>query len=265
MFGVVPKTLWQRTNPADENNMCSWAMRSLLIEDGNRLMLVDTGMGDKQTEKFFSYFYLHGDDSVESSLGKYGFSKNDITDVFLTHLHHDHCGGCINYDSLSERPIPAFPNATYWSNEDHWNWAVNPNPREGASFLKENILPIQESGQLKFLAEGELFHPGVEVLWVHGHTEAQMLPKIKIDGKTLVFTADLVPSVGHLPIPYVMSYDVRPLVTMEEKSKFLDQAAVEDYFLFLEHDPVNELCTVQQTEKGVRLKETLKVEEVFGE
>ena len=264
MFGVVPKTLWQRTNPADENNMCSWAMRSLLIEDGDRLILIDTGMGDKQTEKFYSHFYLHGDDSVEGSLGRHGFSKNDITDVFLTHLHHDHCGGCINYDSLSERPIPAFPNATYWSNEDHWNWAVNPNPREGASFLKENILPIQESGQLKFLAKGEPLHPGIEVLWVHGHTEAQMLPKIKIDGKTLVFAADLVPSVGHLPIPYVMGYDVRPLVTMDEKAKFLDQAEREDYFLFLQHDPINELCTVQQTEKGVRLKETLELEEVFG-
>ncbi|MDA0346799.1 MAG: MBL fold metallo-hydrolase [Verrucomicrobia bacterium] len=264
MFGVVPKTLWQRTNPADENNMCSWAMRSLLIEDGNRLMLVDTGMGDKQTEKFFSYFYLHGDDSVDRSLARYGFNRADITDVFLTHLHFDHCGGCIQYDSTKEHLIPSFPNATYWSNEEHWGWATNPNPREVASFLRENILPIQESGQLKFLAEGDSLLPGIDIMRVHGHTEAQMLPRIKIDGKTLVFVADLIPSVGHLPIPYVMGYDVRPLVTMEEKVKLLDQAAKEDYFLFLEHDPINELCTVQQTEKGVRLKAIHKVEEVFG-
>ena len=264
MFGVVPKSLWQRTNPADKNNMCTWAMRSLLIEDGNRLILIDTGMGDKQSEKFLSYFYLHGDDSVDSSLAQYGFLKEDITDVFLTHLHHDHCGGCIQYDASKEHLIPAFPNATYWSNEDHWNWAIHPNSREGALFLKENILPIQESGQLKYLTEEDLFLPGFEVLWVHGHTEAQMLPQIKIDGKTLVFMGDLIPSVGHIPLPYVMGYDVRPLVTMEEKSKFLQLAVEEEYFLFYQHDPINELCTVQHTEKGVRLKEILKFDDVFG-
>lgn len=264
MFGVVPKTLWQKTNPADENNMCTWAMRSLLIEDGDRLILIDTGIGDKQSEKFFRHFYLHGDDSVDSSLARYGFCKEDITDVFLTHLHHDHCGGCIHWDASKEHLVSAFPNATYWSNEGHWNWAINPNPREGASFLKENILPIQESGQLKFLAEGDPFHPGVEVLWVHGHTEAQMLPQIKIDGKTLAFMGDLIPSTGHIPIPYVMGYDVRPLVTMAEKAKFLEQALEGEYFLFFQHDPVNELCTITLNEKGIRLKEIMKLHDVFG-
>ncbi len=264
MFGVVPKALWQRTNPADQNNMCTWAMRSLLVEDGDRLMLIDTGIGDKQSEKFFSYYYLHGDVSLDKSLARYGFGKEDITDVLLTHLHLDHCGGSIKYDSSKERLIPAFPNATYWSNEDHWNWAINPNPREKATFLKENILPMQESGQLKFLAEGDTVHPHIDVLLVHGHTESQMIPQIYINGNTLVFMADLIPSTGHIPLPYVMGYDIRPLLTVEEKAKFLQQAMEKDYFLFLEHDPVNEICTVKHTEKGARLKEVLKFNDVFG-
>lgn len=264
MFGVVPKALWQRTNPADENNLCTWAMRSLLVEDGDMLMLIDTGIGDKQSEKFFSYYYLHGEDSLDLSLARFGFGKEDITDVFLTHLHLDHCGGCIAYDPAGEHLLPAFPNATFWTNEAHWNWAVDPNPREGASFLKENILPMQESGQLKFLAEGESFHPDIDVLLVHGHTEAQMIPCIKIDGKTVVFMADLIPSTGHIPLPYVMGYDVRPLLTIEEKAKFLRQAVDGNYYLFLQHDPINEICTVEDTEKGIRLKEVLKFGEVFG-
>ncbi len=264
MFGVIPKALWQKTNPADGNNLCSWAMRSLLIEDGSRLILVDTGIGDKQSEKFFSYYYLHGDETLDRSLARCGFRREDITDVFLTHLHLDHCGGCISYDSSKERLIPAFPNATYWSNQDHWKWAVDPNPREQASFLKENILPIKETGQLKFLEAGETLHPNIDILWVHGHTEAQMLPRIRVNGKTMVFMADLIPSTGHIALPYVMGYDVRPLVTMEEKALFLEKAVEEEYFLFLEHDPVNELCTVVQTEKGVRLKEVLKFGDVFG-
>ncbi len=263
MFGVVPKVLWQRANPADENNLCTWAMRSLLVEDGDRLMLIDTGIGDKQSEKFFSYYYLHGEDSLDLSLARYGFGKEDITDVFLTHLHLDHCGGCIAYDPSREHLIPTFPNATFWSNEAHWNWALDPNPREGASFLKENILPMQECGQLKFLAEGESIHPDIDVLLVHGHTEAQMLPRIKIDGKTVVFMADLIPSTAHIPLPYVMGYDVRPLLTIEEKAKFLRQAVDRDYYLFLQHDPVNEICTVEDTAKGVRLKEVLRFTEVF--
>ena len=264
MFGVVPKALWQRTNPADENNLCTWAMRSLLVEDGDMLMLIDTGIGDKQSEKFLSYYYLHGEDSLDLSLARHGFGKEDITDVFLTHLHLDHCGGCIAYDPAREHLIPAFPNATFWTNESHWNWALDPNPREGASFLKENILPMQESGQLKFLAEGESIHPDIDVLLVHGHTEAQMIPCIKIDGKTVVFMADLIPSTGHIPLPYVMGYDVRPLLTIEEKTEFLRQAVDGNYYLFLQHDPVNEICTVKDTEKGVRLKEVPKFGEVFG-
>ncbi len=264
MFGVVPKALWHRTNPADENNLCTWAMRSLLVEDGDMLMLIDTGIGDKQSEKFFSYYYLHGEDTLDLSLARYGFGKEDITDVFLTHLHLDHCGGCIAYDPAREHLIPAFPHATFWTNEAHWHWALDPNPREGASFLKENILPMQESGQLRFLAEGESIHPKIDVLLVHGHTEAQMLPRIKIDGNTVVFMADLVPSTGHIPLPYVMGYDVRPLLTIEEKAKFLRQAVDGNYYLFLQHDPVNEICTVKDTEKGVRLKEVLQFDEVFG-
>ncbi len=264
MFGVVPKSLWQKTNPADENNLCSWAMRSLLIEDGDRLILIDSGLGEKQSEKFFGYYYLHGDDSLDKSLSRHGFCKNDITDVLLTHLHFDHCGGCIQRDSANDLLVPAFPNAVYWSNEDHWNWATNPNPREKATFLKENILPIQESGQLKFLGREESIHPSIDMLWVNGHTEAQMLPRIRINGKTLAFMGDLIPSVGHIPLPYVMGYDVRPLVTMGEKADSLNRAVEEEHFLFLEHDPVNELCTVSQTEKGVRFKETLSLGDVFG-
>lgn len=264
MFGVVPKALWQRTNPADQNNLCTWAMRSLLVEDGDMLMLIDTGIGDKQSEKFLSYYYLHGEDTLDLSLARHGFGKEDITDVFLTHLHLDHCGGCIAYDPAGENLVPAFPNATFWSNEAHWNWALDPNPREGASFLKENILPMQESGQLGFLAEGESIHPDIDVLLVHGHTEAQMIPCIKIDGKTVVFMADLIPSTGHIPLPYVMGYDVRPLLTIEEKAKFLRQAVDGNYYLFLQHDPVNEICTVKDTERGVRLKEVLQFDEVFG-
>jgi glyoxylase-like metal-dependent hydrolase (beta-lactamase superfamily II) len=265
MFGVVPKALWQKTNPADENNMCTWAMRSLLIEDGNRLMLIDTGIGDKQSEKFFAHYYLHGDDSLHGNLKKLGFSPEDITDVFLTHLHFDHCGGAIN--RVGENQFaPAFRNATYWSNDKHWAWATNPNPREKASFLKENILPIQESGQLKFVERhgnlSENVFPNIDVFFVDGHTESQMLPQIQYKGKTIVFMADLLPSVGHIPLPYVMGYDTRPLITMDEKAKFLQRAADEEFVLFLEHDGVNQCCTLQHTEKGVRLKETFQLNEL---
>jgi glyoxylase-like metal-dependent hydrolase (beta-lactamase superfamily II) len=258
MFGVVPKSLWSRTNPADDNNMCSWAMRCLLIEDGQRLMLIDTGIGDKQSEKFFSHYFLFGNDDLTLNLKKLGFSPDDITDVFLTHLHFDHCGGAIV--RIGEDQFrPYFKNATYWSNEKHWNWAIEPNAREKASFLKENILPIQESGQLKFIERTgdytpQVF-PGVDVLFVDGHTESQMIPHIQHKGKTLVFMADLLPSTGHIPLPYVMGYDTRPLLTLDEKGKFLQKAADQEFVLFLEHDYANECCTVQMTEKGVRLKE----------
>jgi glyoxylase-like metal-dependent hydrolase (beta-lactamase superfamily II) len=258
MFGVVPKTLWSKTNPADENNMCSWAMRCLLIEDGNRLILIDTGIGDKQSEKFFSHYYLFGDDSLTKNLNQLGFSPDDITDVFLTHLHFDHCGGAIVRQGENQfRPF--FINATYWSNEKHWNWAVEPNPREKASFLKENILPIQESGQLKFIPRAgdytESVLPGMDVLFVDGHTESQMIPHIHYKEKTIVFMADLLPSTGHIPLPYVMGYDTRPLITLGEKEKFMNIAAEKEYILFLEHDYYNECCTVEHTEKGVRLKD----------
>ena len=260
MFGVVPKSLWSRTNPADVNNMCSWALRSLLIEDGNRLILIDTGMGDKQSDKFFSHYYLHGDDSLEKSLKKLGFHRDDITDVFLTHLHFDHCGGAVEWNEQKNGFRPSFKNATYWSTKDHWEWAINPNDREKASFLKENIAPIKESGQLKFIEKKGNYTKDVfdnfDVLFVDGHTESMMIPHIKYKNKTLVFMADLLPSVGHIPLPYVMGYDTRPLITLKEKGVFLNQAMNEKYVLFLEHDAVNECCTLKDTEKGVRLDES---------
>lgn len=257
MFGVVPKSLWTRTNPADENNMCSWALRSLLIEDGKRLILIDTGMGDKQSDKFFSHYYLHGDDSLDKSLNQLGFHRDEITDVFLTHLHFDHCGGAVEWNDKKNGYRPAFKNATYWSTQDHWNWAINPNDREKASFLKENILPIQESGQLKFVEKTgdyskEIFN-NFDVLFVDGHTESMMIPHIRYKNKTLVFMADLLPSVGHIPLPYVMGYDTRPLTTLKEKGIFLNQAMNEKYVLFLEHDAKNECCNLKETEKGIRL------------
>ncbi len=265
MFGVVPKTIWQKTNPADENNMCTWAMRCMLIEDGNRLILIDNGIGNKQDEKFFSHYYLHGNDSLDSSLKKIGFHKDDITDVFLTHLHFDHCGGSIEWNKSKERLEPAFKNATFWSNERHWEWATKPNAREKASFLKENILPIQESGQLKFVERNtnpEKFSENFSIIFVDGHTDSMMLPVLNYKDKKIVFMADLLPSVGHIPLAYVMGYDTRPLITLEEKGKFLKEAADNNYILFFEHDAVNECCTVQHTEKGVRLKETFRFDEI---
>ena len=267
MFGVVPKSLWTRTNPADENNMCSWAMRSMLIEDGDRLMLIDCGIGDKQSEKFFSYYYLFGEDSLIPNLKKLGFSPDDITDVFLTHLHFDHCGGAVKWNASRTGFELVFKNATYWSTEKHWEWAVRPNAREKASFLSENILPIEESGQLKFIERTSDFtknaFPNMDVLFVDGHTESQMIPHIHYKGKTVVFMADLLPSTGHIPLPYVMGYDTRPLLTLDEKGKFLNRAAEEEFVLFLEHDSVNELCTLKNTDKGVRLDKTLNFKDLF--
>ena len=269
MFGVVPKTLWQRTNPADANNMISMSMRCLLVEEGNRLILIDTGMGSKQSEKFFGYYYLFGDFSLDSSLANLGFHRDDITDVFMTHLHFDHCGGSIQWNSTRSGYEPAFKNARFWSNEAHWHWATNPNAREKASFLSENILPIKESGQLNFIKpSGDLYQEQSEldfgIFFVDGHTEKQMLPKINYQGKTLVFMADLLPTTGHIPLPYVMGYDTRPLLTLAEKKSFLNEAASEGYYLFLEHDAEHELCTVQHTERGVRLKSTHTFNELFN-
>ncbi len=267
MFGVVPKSIWQKTNPADSNNMIDIATRSLLIEDGNRLILVDCGLGDKQSEKFFSYYYLWGDFSLESSLKKYGFTPDDITDVFLTHLHFDHCGGAIKLKG--ESLVPTFKNATYWSNEDHWQWATHPNAREKASFLKENILPIQESGQLKFLSvdnpnESKNTPLGFDVIFVDGHTDKMMLPKFSYKGKTIVYMADLIPTAGHIPLVYVMGYDTRPLITMDEKATFLNKAADENWYLCFEHDAHNALATLKHTERGVKLNELFSFESVFG-
>lgn len=268
MFGVVPKSLWSRTNPADENNMCSWSMRSLLIEDGNRLMLIDCGIGDKQSEKFFSHYHLHGDDSLDSSLAKLGYHRDDITDLFLTHLHFDHCGGAIAYNTSQDGYRVTFKNATYWSNERHWKWATEPNPREKASFLRENILPIEESGQLQHIQRrndlSENVFNNISVFFADGHTDAQMIPLIKYKGKTLAFMADLLPSTGHIPLPYVMGYDTRPLLTLQEKEKFLKRAAAEEFVMFLEHDSVNECCTVKMTEKGVRLDTSGQLSDYFG-
>jgi glyoxylase-like metal-dependent hydrolase (beta-lactamase superfamily II) len=252
MFGVVPKSIWNKLNPADENNMCSWAMRCLLIEEGNRLVLIDNGIGDKQDKKFLSYYYLHGDDTLINSLAKHGFALEDITDVFLTHLHFDHCGGSVKWNNSRTSYELTFPNATYWSNEKHWRAAVNPNAREKASFLRENILPIQESGHLKFILEEEELFPGFKSFFVYGHTEAMMLPQISVNGKTLVYTADLIPSVGHIPVPYVMAYDMQPLVTLQEKKVFLERAVKENFILFFEHDKLNECCSLKMTERGVR-------------
>ncbi len=273
MFGVVPKTLWTRTNSADANNMIDIAARCLLIEDGDRLILIDTGMGNKQSDKFFGYYHLWGDDSIDKSLKKHNFHRDDITDVFLTHLHFDHCGGCIQWNKNKTSYEPAFKNANYWSNEDHWQWATKPNNREKASFLEENILPMQNSGQLKFtllpdsnskseaiLKNSQL---GFDIFFANGHTDKQMIPMIEFKGKTLCFMADLLPTVGHLPLPFVMGYDTRPLLTLDEKETFLNLAAKHNYYLFLEHDAHNQIINVQQTEKGVRLKDTFTTNEFF--
>ncbi|MGE0635929.1 MAG: MBL fold metallo-hydrolase [Bacteroidia bacterium] len=265
MFGTVPKSIWNKLNPADDNNMCSWAMRCLLIEDGNRLFLIDNGMGNKQSEKFFSYYYMHGDDTLEKSLNKAGFTADDVTDMILSHLHFDHCGGSIQFNKDKTGYEPAFKNAVYYSTERHWKWATEPNPREKPSFLSENILPIQESGQLKFLNDGKNITENISVMFANGHTDGMMVPHIKYKGKTLVYMADMMPSLGHIPVNYVMGYDTRPLLTMQEREPFMKRAADEEYILFLEHDPVNECCTVQHTDKGVRLKEKFSLKEFFGE
>lgn len=259
MFGVVPKSIWNKLNPADENNLCSWAMRCLLIEEGNRLILVDNGIGNKQDVKFMGHYYLHGDDTLDSSLQKLGISRDDITDVFLTHLHFDHCGGSIV--KAGDKLVPAFKNATYWSNLRHWEWATKPNEREKASFLKENILPIEQSGQLKFIepTDGIAFSTHISIRFVNGHTDAMMLPQIRYKDRTIVFMADLLPSTGHIPLPYVMAYDMFPLTTLQEKKSFLTEALENDYILFFEHDPVHECCTLQMTEKGIRHKDTFKL------
>jgi glyoxylase-like metal-dependent hydrolase (beta-lactamase superfamily II) len=261
MFGVVPKSIWNKTTPADENNLCTLAMRSLLIEDGKRLILIDTGIGNKQSEKFLSYYHLHGDDSLEKSLAKNGFSKNDITDVILTHLHLDHVGGAVT--KKGDTLTLTFKNATYWSNQQHWNWAIHPNDREKASFLKENIIPLQESGQLKFIANDNFnLTDDLKIRFTYGHTEAMMLPEITYKERKILFAADLIPTVAHIPIPYIAGYDVFPLKAMEEKKVFLREALMNDVILFFEHDSRYECCSLTETERGIRLKEAFNLGDI---
>lgn len=261
MFGVVPKTIWNKLQPADENNLCSWAMRCLLIKEKNRLILIDTGIGDKQDAKFFGHYHLSNIRSLDSLISEAGYSSDDVTDVLLTHLHFDHCGGAIS--KVGDELVPAFRNATYWSNERHWKWATIPNDREKASFLKENILPIEKSGRLKFVAEADnvKFSDNITISFVNGHTQSMMLPHIRYRDRTIVYMADLLPSVAHIPIPYVMAYDMFPLVTLEEKKRFLVDAADNHHVLFFEHDPVTECCEVSRTEKGIRASRTFALAE----
>ncbi len=262
MFGVVPKTIWNRTNPADENNLCTLAMRCLLVEEGDRLILIDTGIGNKQSEKFFSYYYLHGEDTLEKSLKLHGFNRDDITDVFLTHLHLDHVGGAVIREN--EKLVPAFKNAVYWTNEKHWNWAIHPNEREKASFLAENIMPLQERGCLRFVAgdDGLSFSENFSVRFAFGHTDAMMLPQLRYKGRTIVFVADLLPTTGHIPVPYIAGYDVFPLQSMTEKRAFLEEAEQDKYILFMEHDPLVECCTLKETEKGIRLADAFALKDL---
>ncbi|HEU4472218.1 MAG TPA: MBL fold metallo-hydrolase [Flavisolibacter sp.] len=274
MFGVVPKVIWNRINPSDENNLCTWAMRLLLIEDGNRLILVDTGIGNKQDEKFFGHYHLHGEATLDTSLARHGFHRSDITDVILTHLHFDHCGGAIARQN--GRLEPAFSNAVYWSTPRHWKWATEPNEREKASFLRDNIIPISESGRLQFIehpidkgsepSPGSLatavFSDNISLQFVHGHTESMMLPQIRYKDKTIVFMADLLPSAGHIPLPYVMAYDMFPLTTLDEKKTFLEGAVQNDHVLFFEHDPRIECCTLVRTEKGIRAGREFRLDEL---
>ncbi len=265
MFGVVPKSLWSRKHAPDENNMCTWAMRCLLIEDGDRLVLIDTGIGNKQSEKFFSYYFLQDTVTLEASLKEKGFSTDDVTDVVLTHLHFDHVGGAVVFNK-DGKAQPTFKNAKYWSNQAHWQWANEPNDREKASFLKENFEAIQQSGQLSFVKESDWIGAGpfdwMDILFVDGHTEKQMIPLIKYQGKTIAYMADLLPSIHHIPIPWVMAYDTRPLLTLEERAKFLPQAVSEEYFLFLEHDAHNQVCTLKSSEKGIILNEALSLQDI---
>jgi glyoxylase-like metal-dependent hydrolase (beta-lactamase superfamily II) len=266
IFGVVPKTIWQKTNPADENNLCRIAMRCLLIEDGDKLILIDTGIGNKQDEKFLKHYYLHGETDLTKAVNKTGFSVNDVTDVFLTHLHFDHVGGAVTYRDEHRNSFSiTFPNATYWSNEPHWQWAVRPNAREKASFLKENISPLFDSGNLQFIdIHNPSPFPQFDILYFDGHTEKQMIPLIRYKNKSVVFAADILPTTGHIPLPYVMAYDTRPLITLFEKEKFLNSAADQEFVIYFEHDPYHECCTLKHTERGVRISNTFNLREVLS-
>lgn len=264
MFGVVPKVMWNKVYPADENNLANWSMRCLLIEDEDRLILIDNGIGDKQDEKFLRHYYLNGDDTLEKSLEKHGFTPDDITDMILTHLHFDHCGGSIKYNEDKTAYELAFKNATYWTSRQQYDWAVEPNRRESASFLKENIIPIEESGHLKLIEEEKEILPNIKIKFYDGHTDGQVIPFINYNGKTIVYMADLLPSVAHIPIPWIMAYDTRPLISLEEKKAFLEEAVENDYILFFEHDIYNECCTLEIGEKGVQKAKTFKLNDLFS-
>lgn len=271
MFGIVPKEIWQKTNPADAQNKIELAMRALLIEDGDRLILIDCGIGSKQSEKFFGYYNLWSDYDLQTSLAQYGFSKNDITDVFLTHLHFDHCGGAIELDQSRGGYQLTFQNARYWSNSAHWEWATKPNAREKASFLPENFMLLKESGNLNFIdlpTEGNFLKNsplGFDIIFVDGHTDKQMLPVIHYKDKKIVYVADLIPTVGHIPLVYVMGYDTRPLLTLKEKDEFLKKSIAEDYLFYFEHDPYHELAKVSNTEKGIKFDSSFSFSEVFSQ
>jgi len=263
MFGVVPKAIWSKTNPADDENLCTLAMRCLLVQDEDRLILIDTGIGTKLSPKVLPYYHLHGNDTLDKSLADHGFHSDDITDVFLTHLHVDHVGGAVI--RKGNELVPAFKNATYWSNQKHWDWAtIDPNFREKASFLKENLEPLQQSGKLKFLEvkDGIQFTPHMQVYFVSGHTQAMMLPLLQYKGRKILYAADLFPTTGHLPIAYVAAYDSFPLQAMNEKQLWLQKALQEECILYFEHDAVNECCTLQQTEKGIRVKDVFKLTDI---
>lgn len=263
MFGVVPKVIWSKLYPCDENNLCNWSMRCLLIDTGTRRVLIDCGIGDKQSQKFMGHYYLNGEETLEGSLADAGYAVNDITDLILTHLHFDHAGGAVRWNEEKTDYVATFPNATYWTSLQQWKWATSPNNREKASFLKENILPIQEKGTLKLMEGNTEILPGISVRLFNGHTDGQVIPLIKYNGKTIVYMADLLPSSAHIPLPYVMSYDTRPLITIEEKEKFMNEAAENGYILFFEHDINHECCTVEHTEKGVRMKKAFALTDVL--
>ncbi|MBN2214889.1 MAG: MBL fold metallo-hydrolase [Bacteroidales bacterium] len=256
MFGVVPKSLWQMVYPADENNMCNLSLRALFIEDENRKILIDAGLGRKQNEKFFGYYYLNGNDSLDKSLSKEGISKSDITDVILTHLHFDHCGGAVEYDQNKKAFQATFPGATYWCSNDQWNWAMNPNLREKPSYLKENMLPLHESGQLKPFKHDFDLTPNVRIRLYNGHSQGMAVPFIRYQGRIIVYVSDLIPTSAHIPLSWICGYDTQPLLSLKEKEKFLDEAFRNNYILFFEHDLNTVCCTLQETEKGIRMKDS---------
>jgi glyoxylase-like metal-dependent hydrolase (beta-lactamase superfamily II) len=266
MFGVVPKTLWQKAYPADENNLCNLSMRCLLLEDDKRKILIDAGIGSKQDEKFFGHYFLNGDDSLDLSLKKVGTAFEEITDVILTHLHFDHCGGAVIYDKESDRLKPAFANASYWVSKDQWKWALSPNAREKASYLKENFFPLFENNQLKFIDQSSFLYPKIEIRLFYGHTAGMIIPLIHIaENKTLVYVADLFPTTSHIPIAWVCGYDTQPLVSMKEREDFLNEAFQKNYTFFFEHDIQTECCTLKQTEKGIRPDRLMLFKEFLNE